>query len=400
MIFLLIYTRFAPPKRPRLLPISQNKDLNLMYMRKTWIQLILVGLLVFPVWSCQGQQNQQPKTVDQSFGQLVNTLSGKGGYFDTDNLISNESSYLHIIPQLHELNIKGGAYLGVGPDQNFSYIAHIQPEIAIIVDIRRDNMLMHLFYKALFELSAHRLQFLSHLFARKIETGIPGSKHLGVDSLMNQVQIAESMGEGIAELQHSIEQKLKQYNVGLSDKDLAVIRRFHNEFIARGPGLRFTSHNRSPRAYYPTYRQLIVEKDVTGNNASFLSQESLFQFLKEMHENDLIIPVVGNFADPDAIPAIGAYLKGIEINISAFYTSNVEYYLMYQGQFPAFLDNLSQLPLKENGVMIRSYFNRFRSSHPKTISGYASTQLLQSFDTMIDHPEATYSDLIFEYYLP
>src|SRR3954463_6907619 len=79
-----------------------------------------------------------------SFAQTIASLSERGGYFDTDNLISNESSYLQVMPDLERRSIRGGAYIGVGPDQNFSYIAQTRPAIAFIVDIRRDNLLLHL----------------------------------------------------------------------------------------------------------------------------------------------------------------------------------------------------------------------------------------------------------------
>ena len=55
----------------------------------------------------------------------------------------------------------GGVYLGVGPEQNFTYIAAIRPKIAFITDIRRGNLQLHLMYKALFELSADRAEFVS-----------------------------------------------------------------------------------------------------------------------------------------------------------------------------------------------------------------------------------------------
>src|SRR5207244_4416745 len=59
-----------------------------------------------------------------------------------------------------------GAYLGVGPEQNFTYIAAIQPKVAFIIDIRRQNLLEQLLYKALFELSTDRADFISRLFSR------------------------------------------------------------------------------------------------------------------------------------------------------------------------------------------------------------------------------------------
>src|SRR6185295_13864486 len=100
------------------------------------------------------------------FAQYIEELSEPEGYFDTDNFISNETSYLHVIPELKRQVKPGNVYLGVGPDQNFPYIAHTQPTLAIIVDIRRQNMLQHLLYKALFDMSASRADFVGLLFSR------------------------------------------------------------------------------------------------------------------------------------------------------------------------------------------------------------------------------------------
>ena len=85
-----------------------------------------------------------------SFASRIEQLSEPEGEFDTDNLISNEQAYLDVIPALRAAGTSGGAYIGVGPDQNFSYIASVRPAIAFIVDRRRDNLLLHLLFKALF----------------------------------------------------------------------------------------------------------------------------------------------------------------------------------------------------------------------------------------------------------
>ena len=66
----------------------------------------------------------------------------------------------------------GGVYIGVGPEQNFSYIARLRPAMAFIIDIRRENLNLHLFYKALFEVSSDRADFVSRLFSRPRPTGI------------------------------------------------------------------------------------------------------------------------------------------------------------------------------------------------------------------------------------
>src|SRR3954453_15325164 len=70
-----------------------------------------------------------------SFASRIAALSEPGGNFDTDNLISNEKSYLHVVPALRDAGLSGGTYIGVGPDQNFSYIAQVRPSIAFIIDL-------------------------------------------------------------------------------------------------------------------------------------------------------------------------------------------------------------------------------------------------------------------------
>jgi hypothetical protein len=70
---------------------------------------------------------------------------------------------------------RGRAYIGVGPEQNFTYIAAVQPSMAFIVDIRRGNMLLQLMYKAIFELSSDRVDFVSRLFSRKLPEGLGSS---------------------------------------------------------------------------------------------------------------------------------------------------------------------------------------------------------------------------------
>ena len=364
------------------------------------IFLCLTGL------SCQAQPSSVPEVqalspgemlAAEDFGSLVARLSGEGGYFDTDNLISNESSYLHVIPRLNRLDFNGGAYIGVGPDQNFSYIAHLEPEIAIILDVRRDNMLMHLFYKALFELSENRQAFLSNLFGRSLNNNSNNGADLGIDALMDKIDAAERVDENQrAALIEAVVQKVLQFQVDLDESDIANIRRFYGEFIQKGPGLRFTSHGRAPQSYYPTYRQLAEETTVDGEKVSFLSEETYFQRLKRLHESNRIVPAVGNFAGPHALPEIGSYLKEIDLEVIAFYTSNVEFYLMNQYRFDEFAANVGQLPLQDGSVFIRSYFNRWRAGHPLSVPGYGSTQILQPIEIMLNLENPSYGDLILD----
>src|SRR5437764_9838575 len=108
---------------------------------------------------------------DEAFWNMVNEFSEPGGYFRSDNFVSNETTFQYVIKDLKKTRA-GGVYLGVGPDQNFTYIVAMQPKMAIIFDIRRQNVIQHLIYKALLEMSSDRADFVSRLFSRKRPAGL------------------------------------------------------------------------------------------------------------------------------------------------------------------------------------------------------------------------------------
>src|SRR4030095_8517915 len=87
---------------------------------------------------------------DDVFRKLISTLSEPGGDFQSENLLSNETDFPQVMAKLKKTVSPEGVYLGVGPEQNFNYIAAIQPRMAFIIDIRRQNLIEHLLYKALF----------------------------------------------------------------------------------------------------------------------------------------------------------------------------------------------------------------------------------------------------------
>src|ERR1700733_4150785 len=101
----------------------------------------------------------------------IKGLAEPGGEFLSENLLSNEGRFQFVIPDLIDTVKPGGVYLGVGPEQNFTYIAAVKPAIAFIVDIRRGNLDLPLMNKGLFEVSADRADFVSRLFSRKRPAG-------------------------------------------------------------------------------------------------------------------------------------------------------------------------------------------------------------------------------------
>src|SRR6185503_6388020 len=67
---------------------------------------------------------------------------------------------------------QNSVYLGVGPEQNFTYIAALKPKMVFITDIRRGNLHVHLMYKALFEMTSNRADFVVMLFNKKRPAGL------------------------------------------------------------------------------------------------------------------------------------------------------------------------------------------------------------------------------------
>src|SRR5499426_2018224 len=135
------------------------------------ILIVLMSILVLIVPSFLAADTLPRELPDDDFWRLVSDFSEAGGFFRFEYM-SNEQQFQYVIPRLKEKRLSGGVYLGVGPEQNFTYIAALQPKMAFIVDIRRQNMIEHLMYKAIFEMSSDRVDFLSRLFSRKVPAGL------------------------------------------------------------------------------------------------------------------------------------------------------------------------------------------------------------------------------------
>jgi hypothetical protein len=332
--------------------------------------VIAIGLLV-PVVGAQ------PET----FAARIAALSEPGGYFDTDNLISNEQSFLHVAPALRAPALAGGVYLGVGPDQNFSYIAHLRPSVAILIDIRRDNLLLHLLFKALFAEAGTRAEYLGLLTGRSPPVPQAAWANRSIEEIVDYVdQQRPRPSAELASIESRLAGVIAGFGVPLSDDDHRTIRRFHRRFVADGLSLQFNSAGRPPQYDYPTYRDLILETDRSGARRSFLAHEPDFQFVKTLQARNLVVPVVGDLSGATAMASIARFLAGRGDRVSAIYTSNVEFYLFRQGTFGRFIGNLQRLPLRDEAVVIRSVFGRSALAPP----GYNSASVTQPIRALLE----------------
>src|SRR5688500_6644340 len=293
---------------------------------------------------------------DKAFWALSNELSEENGYFRSDNLVSNEVWMQYVIAELVKTTKPGRVYLSVGPEQNFTYIAALKPAMVFIVDVRRENLQLHLMYKALFELSKDRAEFMSRLFSKKRPQGLDAKS--SAEEIFNayaEVPTSEALyKENLKAIQDHL---VKTRGLPLDAEDLRGIVYVAYQFYWFGPVITYSSTrpmNGRMRTSMPTYYDVMLSTDAEGRNRSYLAEEDSFLFLKGLHSRNMLVPVVGNFGGSKALRAVGRYLKDQGATVAAFYLSNVEQYLRQQGLEPAFCNNVAALPLDAQSTFIRS----------------------------------------------
>jgi hypothetical protein len=300
------------------------------------------------------QASRLPKQLSgDEFWKLSTELSEPDGYFRSDNLVSNELFMQLVIPDLIRTVKPGRVYLGVGPEQNFTYMAAVKPSMAFIVDVRRGNLYLHLMYKALFQLSADRVEFVSRLFSLKRPAGL-GRKSTAQD-IFNafgdpQLRSDELYKVNIAAMRDVFSQVLK---IPLSPEDMKGVEAIYQEFFTRGTGIHYEVTPGSAGSF-PSYAELMASTDGASVPHSYLATEERFALIKELHGRNVILPVVGNFAGPKTIRAIAKYLRSHNALLSAFYVSNVEQYLARDGRLEAFCASAAMMPTDDASTIIRS----------------------------------------------
>jgi hypothetical protein len=316
---------------------------------------------------------------DSTFWSMVNELSEPGGYFHSDNFVSNELGFQYVIPEILSSVGTGGVYVGVGPDQNFTYVSALRPRIAFIVDIRRQNMIQHLMYKALIEMSSDRADFLGRLFARAWP--IHPQTGLEADSLFSMLAaLPRDSGLYRGTLTSIFDHLTRTHSFILDSSDSASLTYVYQSFFSAGTGLTYSSN--SARGFssrsMPSYRLLMTATDPEGVNRSYMGSDETFAILKDLQQRNLIVPLVGDFAGPKALRAVGDWLREHDAKVGVFYVSNVEQYLFQQSDaWRQFYTNVTSMPRDRRGLFVRSVSNRGfrRNQHPYARSSSVTSRI-------------------------
>src|SRR5262245_6319551 len=306
------------------------------------------------------------RLTDAEFWTLMTDASELDGSFHSDNFTSNEAYFPTVVATLAKSGPHGGAYFGVGPEQNFHYIAAIRPAIGIVFDIRRQAVMQHLLYKALFELSTDRADFIARLFSYQKPDGIDRAapiddiwKHFGASVAVDRARFTANVIE--------VERLLGQtHGFKMSSEDLMTVERVYEAFFKYGPGINYASAGNGSSTGDTNFMKITTAVDGAGVPRSFLATDDQFQFLKSLHARNLIVPIQADFGGPKALRAAGDFVRARGLKVSAFYISNVEQYLFnpiigsaagggreVNGGWRAFYDNLATLPADEKTVLLR-----------------------------------------------
>ncbi len=328
--------------------------------------VVVLAAILLGVQPGAAPQDSALRLSDAEFWKLIDDASERGGAFHSDNFTSNEAGYAAVAAMLAKSGPHGGAYLGVGPEQNFNYIAAIRPAVAVIFDIRQQAVMQHLLFKALFELSATRAEFISRLFSVPMPAGV--ERTAGIDAIWKRFPAVPGKDPGLlAANQKLVHAHLTQvHGFALSPEDLASMAYVYESFFKLGPAIDYGGFKTGLSTGSTNFTRLTSALDDMGAPRGFLGTDEMFQFVKSLQSRNLVIPVQADFGGPKALRTIAEWLRARDLRVSAFYISNVEQYLFnpklsaaiggteINGGWRAFYDNLATLPVDDSSVLIRT----------------------------------------------
>ena len=323
----------------------------------------LVGLVVAVCLASAPAQFAAPgsgipdRLTNTEFWRLSAEFSEPTGYFNSDNLVSNEDTYQSVIPELTRIVGPGGVYAGRRPGPELHVHRGVEPcgrvhsrraarQSAIASDVQGP----------LRAVGRPRRVSVATVFAAR--PGGADGRGDGARSDDGLYAAAPDQERYEANLLAVLDHLARHRGAALEPDDRAGVEFVLHSFFVAGPDLAFVSSGgfrRSSR--YPPFAALQMATDLAGIERAYLSTEARFRRVKVLQERNLIVPVVGNFAGPRALKAIGAWVREHGGVVTTIYTSNVEQYLFQDAAWDQFRRNVASMPLDGTSTFIRSCFN-------------------------------------------
>ncbi len=214
---------------------------------------------------------------------------------------SNEWRQDLLRPHLEGL---GGAYVGVGSDQNYTMAAMAGSELLLLVDFDPLIPWVHEIYRVLVSAS----ETPDALIARFAEE--------------SAAETADLLREGLAE------------HPDVDD----IVRHFERR--------------RDPWFHYLRRVQRLVRD---GRGFSWLSDPALYDHVRTLHRSGRIVSRNGDVTADRTVRAIGDAARRMGVPVRVVYFSNAEQFFTYSDSF---IENMRALPTDERSVVVRTIRHR------------------------------------------
>lgn len=245
--------------------------------------------------------------------------------YNLDCFVTSEVGHNDLLTRCRPVR-QGGAYLGVGPCQNFSYIGALRPACALIVDARIDNLIEHLIFKLVFERARTPAQYLAVLCSRLLPADVPPDPGALLPAFDRAPAPAGLFEDNWRVLCRDLADRWSM-PPALMGRAERIYREFHRR------GLSITSVSDELLAnldYIPDLRTVIASTSYTGESLHFLTDAERYDYVRELQLSDRIIPLLGNIADPPTIHAANGLLAELSERVSTVYLSNMEEFLLHR----------------------------------------------------------------------
>lgn len=255
----------------------------------------------------------------------------------------NEINYLD---SLNEISTRGGVYLGVATEPvNFTYIAKVRPELAVLVDINPAVSRIHLPLKgALMEIAETRLEFLSYVLGRPLAgQAIPQFKTpQDYYNFFAKTPESKSFREQIWQrISHRLDPEVRSEayqiwmdNFGIeADKGQTAADALLGKYLYWNMGV----------------------TDQAGRHTAWLASEKDYSYIRDLWLAGRIKGVTGDLSG-GVMRNLAGLVEKIDQEISCMYISNCEDPLEINGRLMAFKRVIKALPWKFGAQIVKYDF--------------------------------------------
>lgn len=199
----------------------------------------------------------------------------------------------------------GGAYVGVGSDQNYTMIAAARSELVFLLDIDRRVVDLHRIYGVLITASEDA-----------------------------EALLARFTPEGEAE-------SLQLLEAAFADLSASERRRL-------------TTAYRGSRETVLRHLRLVIRRSRGGEPTGWLSSPVMYEHIRALWTSGRVRPMGGDLTGPNALQTVGRVAADLGAPVRVVYFSNAEEYFKYS---PAFTANVLALRGDERSVVLRTIYS-------------------------------------------